>query len=463
MSIVQTVQAAIVTGAPGEPPAPQPVGVYAWNGAMTPWYSQSNPTPADSPVIFPDGFQSSALTFSNTWTVSQNLGLCNEIEVQMWIYPTSNNCIIVTEQGQAAENTGYHYAMIEIDSSNRIKARSWPQNGPQALTSDPITINAWHHIYFRHSSGTARLEVDGVLVGTDNYARSAPGNSFIGIGSYSITGITSNNRYQGRIHNVQIRNYNFVGSAYAGSNTTYRPSIQFDLDANKNYDPATPNIWHNSAFPAYDCTLYGSPTYVADGSATGTPAAYWTFDRNNLQFGQIQNIPNINVWTIEGLYRLSASYSTINATAVITTIFDLDGGASPDYGVVNFCLGTNGDQVFNANWYGQFFAGGNWRKSIGSNVSYTNSWYHLMATYDGVYLQLYKNGQPLGSPAQFNIASSANGGAIRIGRRWDGADFSSDNYFPGDIAKVGLWYGAMSPGDVYKRYQEAVAQGYPQI
>lgn len=86
-----------------------------------------------------------------------------------------------------------------------------------------------------------------------------------------------------------------------------------------------------------------------------------------------------------------------------------------------------------------------------------------MATYDGVNLQLYKNGQPLSTPANFNIVSSANGGAIRIGRRWDGADNATDNYFPGDIAKVALWYGAMSPGDVYQRYQEAVAQGYPQI
>lgn len=464
MSIIQAVQASI-QGQAGPPPPPPTVGSYFFQGSNQSYLLQSNPTPANQPVIFPNGDSSSALTFNNTWSVTQALGLCNDIEIDLWIYPTANNCIIVTEQDSTTENTGYTYAMIEIDSANCIRARSWPQSGNNAIISAPITLNAWHHIYFHHIAGQAYLEVDGVLSGTDSYSRAAPGNTYIGIGTFSVTAITTTNRYQGRIDTLQIRSVNFIGSSWAGSNLTYRPSIQFELDANNPgaYDINNPTVWSDTSGAGRNCALYGSPTYVPDGSATGTPAAYFTFDRNSLQYGQIPNIPGMNRWTVEAVYRISEPYTSIRATSVVTTVFDLANGGPITYGYVNYCIGTNGNQEFTANWVGQYFDGGVWRTTNGIVPSYTNTWYHVIVTYDGQNLRVYKNGLEQGSASLTTAPSTDGGGPVRIARRWDGYDNQSDNYFPGDIGFVRLWYGAMSPGDVSKQYDQAVTRGYPQI
>lgn len=458
MSIIQTLQGSILTNS-GSPPPPPIEGIYYYNGGSTAWGTQLNM--ASQTIRFSDGTSAPVLYFNTAaYTVSQSLNTCNDIEVDLWIYPMSNNRIIVTEQGQPDENTGYHYVMIEIDNTSRIRARSWPQTGMAAIISDPITLNAWHHIYFRHSSGQARLEVDGVLSGTDNYARTPPGVSHIGIGTYSVTGITNNNRFHGRTNFVQVRNFNFVGSSWAGSNLQYRPSLQFELDANNPnaYNVGTPTVWNDTSGNSNNCTLYGSPTYVNVGPN------YFTFNRNSFQYGQIPTITGITRWTVEAVYRISEPYTNIRSTSVITTIYDLaDGGATPDYGYVNYCIGTTGNAEFSANWYGQFFDNVVWRQTQGSFVGYANTWFHIIVTYDGENLQLYKNGSAVGAPGIYYDNTLANGGAIRIARRWDGVDSEVDNYFPGDIGIVRLWFGAMSPGDVLKQYNQAVSAGYPGI
>jgi hypothetical protein len=459
VSIIQAVQAAVAGGG-GPPPPPPTLNNYFFQGASTAWGTQSqSPTPANQDTRYPNGATNQALYFNGlTWTLSQSLGLCNEIEVDMWIYPAANNCIIMTEQDNTVENTGYTYVMLEIDSSNQIRARSWPQNGGSALISAPITLNAWHHVYFRHSGGIARLEVDGALSGTDIYDRGAPGTTYLGIGTFSQTGITSSSRFQGKVDSVQFRSYNFVGSSWAGSNFQYRPSLMVELDANNGsaYNQNNPTVWNDTSGNGYNATLYNSPTYYSAGPN------YFTFDRNSLQYGLVPNIGNLPRFTVEGLFRISEPYTNIRSTAVVATVFDLADDANIDYGYVNYCIGTNGNAEFNAYWYGQFFDGALWRQPNAGFVGYSNTWFHAVVTYDGETLRFYKNGTQIGSSVLYSTPQ-ANGGPVRIARRWDGYDNQSDNYFPGDIGIVRIWANAMSPGDVQQRYAAAVNLGYPGI
>lgn len=456
MSIQQTVQAAIVTGGAYTPP---PLGNYFYNGLSTAWFAQSNPQPDEVQTRYPDGSYNQTLSFNTqTYTVTNDLGNLPEIEVDMWIYPTSTGKTILIEQGQVEENVGYHYVMLEIDVLGSIRARSWPQSGGSALISPPITMNAWHHIYFRHSNGTARLEVDGQLVGTDSYARTQPGNSFLGIGVYSVTGITVNSRFEGKVDSVKIRGYNFTGSTYAGTHTQYRPVLQLELDANNEnaYNPSVPDAWSDTSGNSRNATLYGSPSY------NNGPLKFFTFDRASLQYGQIPNIGNLPRFTAEAIFRLSEPYTNIRSTAVIATTFDLADDGNIDYGYVNYCIGTNGNAEFNAYWHGQFFDGAVWRQAGTGFIGYANTWFHAVVTYDGQFLRFYKNGTQVGANELYS-SPQANGGPIRIGRRWDGVPNQSDNYFPGDISEVRLWSGGMSPGDVGKLYINAVDRGYPGI
>ena len=209
------------------------------------------------------------------------------------------------------------------------------------------------------------------------------------------------------------------------------------LDANdsRSYS-GSGSTWYDISGNHYDFTLYNSPAFTS-----GT-ASYLSFVRNSLQYGDRPGIGDLNSWTIEVWLKISEPLSLVEATAAITTVYDVPGGAHP--GVINYCLGTFNGGPSNALTNG-FFTGGLWINTSGFTPT-IGDWYQVVGTYDGNDLVEYVNGAVL-SAASYNWTAVSNGGGIRIARRWDGP-LSAIHMFPGSISIARIYERALNAAEV---------------
>jgi hypothetical protein len=144
------------------------------------------------------------------YVVTSNLGLCNNISVNLWFYPRALNRILMTEQDSLDENTGYHYTMLEIDGAGYIRGRVWDGIGATfATTGNAVTLNKWNHIYLTYSTGSGVIiSLNGANgVQEASIVRLSPGvNEYIGVGTYSVTRIAADNRFRGKFSDLRVSN-----------------------------------------------------------------------------------------------------------------------------------------------------------------------------------------------------------------------------------------------------------------
>jgi hypothetical protein len=176
---------------------------------------------------------------------------------------------------------------------------------------------------------------------------------------------------------------------------------------------------------------------------------YFTFDPASLNYATDPNQGNLGSWSIEAWFNPSADLSTQDLTSIATTTYDDNAGHL--YGQINFCL-TNYTGVDNNKVNGIYagFYNGAWHLTPSYLATTPGTWYQVIGTYDGTTLTQYNNGV-YGSDAVVGSVSSANGGEIRIARRWDGSE-SSQYYFPGDIGIIRLYNRALSAGEVAQNF-----------
>ena len=179
-----------------------PAGSYVWNGTPSTHLYAGGITPSSISYSFPDTSRSNVLNFtSGGWVESGSLGTFNEYYLDFWFWPTAANIAIFSETTAAGiENAGYHYNTIEIQSDGKVNAGIWVNPITYVTSNNPVTLNAWNHIYFYYSAGTIHLELNGSgdQVALSGITPERPGqDSYFGIGMYDITNITTSNRYQG--------------------------------------------------------------------------------------------------------------------------------------------------------------------------------------------------------------------------------------------------------------------------
>jgi hypothetical protein len=108
---------------------------------------------------------------------------------------------------------------------------------------------------------------------------------------------------------------------------------------------------------------------------------------------------------------------------------------------VNFMIAYRNDNtvttgIFNNAWYGY----------TSQYVSVSSGWQNLSFTYDGSYGKLYRNEVLVKNYAMSVTALSSNIG-IRIGRRWDSAD-----YWNGYISSVRIYNRSLSSDEITQNY-----------
>lgn len=201
--------------------------------------------------------------------------------------------------------------------------------------------------------------------------------------------------------------------------------------------------WYNLASEIRNATLYNAPTFN-----TGATKSY-EFLPSALQWGKIDPIGNLPRWTVETWIDLTASLGTTEATAVVTTVYnDEDFGGQGAINRINYCIGNN----FVSPGYTAIKPGfwdGAWRETSGV-VPVVGGWVHLVGTYDGHTLRYYLNGDNAGT-YQYSGTPSANGGAIRIARRWDGPQ-NSAHFFPGKIGLIRVYEQARNDAEIKAAY-----------
>ena len=83
-------------------------------------------------------------------------------------------------------------------------------------------------------------------------------------------------------------------------------------------------------------------------------------------------------------------------------------------------------------------------------------WTHLVGTYNGTTLRLYRNGVQVASSAQSGWVAAPSTAAIRIGTKWDTGDV-----FPGRIDEVALYDTTLNTTQIQAHYNLSLPVGAP--
>ena len=156
MPVTQNIQAVLSDSAPSGPP-PYGGSSFYFNGVQTRYTAGIN-MPGLTSYLFPNGSYGYVDVYNSTEALfTSNLGPLNEVWIDMWFYPENNDCWMMAENAVQDENSGYRCTILEIDSSNYLKARFW--GGNPITCASPVIINAWNHVYMYAASGSMGAEL----------------------------------------------------------------------------------------------------------------------------------------------------------------------------------------------------------------------------------------------------------------------------------------------------------------
>ena len=235
----------------------------------------SDPAPATEPIVTSGGLQTTRNFTGSEYMFSPLLSLedswvknSNAIAVNFWFYPTANSIQLLSEVNVQSTEPGFHYSVLEIDSSNYIKAKFW-QNGSvvghQTITStNTVVLNRWNHIYFAENpSGEHTFELNGVATTSlPTYTRLPPGssNEYFVVGYQDITNMGNSGRFQGKIGWLTISDYP-MGSTYSGTSSQF-PIYTLAPDGDDNVNEGS------------------AQTFNVGGTYVPAATYYWTVETN---------------------------------------------------------------------------------------------------------------------------------------------------------------------------------------
>ena len=263
---------------------------YSGTGTtITDLMGNANGTLYNSPV-----YTNSAGTYLNMSSTSSNYILTNNIgstynqSVFMWVYPTGNG-VLLAELGQAAINSGYHAANIEISGST-IRFAIWPYTNYTPLISSSISLNTWHYVGFTYDGTTLNAYVNGASVGTYPLTRIPPANLYYGIGATDGTNLSGASG--GGYGNFRFGAFHYFNRSLSANEV----NLNYKLQLNR-YTLTTCKDLAGSASP--------SGTYFIDPDGSGPNPAYQAYCDNTMDGGG---------WTLVAIRASSGSSQMFNET-----------------------------------------------------------------------------------------------------------------------------------------------------
>ena len=305
----------------------------------------------------------------------------SDFTVECWVFmtatPANDNGII--EQRPASTNGNYF--LLGVSSSNQlfVYVNSAYRIGPSAGTV--MTVNAWNHVAYSRSSGTATLYLNGVSIGSwsdsINY-----GNQPVGIGFQAFASLGLK-YFAGYISNVRIVKGTAVYTAGFTPSTTPLTAI-----TNTSLLTCQSNRFIDNSTNAFAITVNGTPS-VQRFNPFGTSTAYSTsviggsgyFDGS----GDYLTAPSNSAFAMgTGDFTIECWINTPLVNANNDVIIELRSSGSTSTGF-----------VFNMNPTGvgyqlNFYTDGGF--NLGSTVLNYNVWNHCAVTRSGTTVRLFSNG-----------------------------------------------------------------------
>ena len=203
-------------------------GQYTFNGTPTSWATTNATSTTYGAFTYPNESSGSLHTLTGSqYLMSGNIGNNTVLNINLWFYPTANNLIIMGEMGQAAENSAWHYSMLDIDNTNHLRGRLWSFVG--ATSTGTVTLNAWNHAYLYYNSVTSSVGLSlnnetAVTINTGARQLSDTSETYLGIGVLDSQNMSSSTRYRGKFADLVI-DTTLTGSNYTASKTKYIPPL----------------------------------------------------------------------------------------------------------------------------------------------------------------------------------------------------------------------------------------------
>jgi hypothetical protein len=195
--------------------------------------------------------------------------------------------------------------------------------------------------------------------------------------------------------------------------------------ADRNSYVSGSTVWNDLSGNNYSGSLINGPTF---SSTNGGSIVFDGVD----DYITATEIGQLTRFSIESWFK-PTSYPN-NYAAVIASVYP---GTNA---TVNFKIGYEaGTGMVGGTYIGNWF----YTPSVPTTL---NTWQQIIFTYDGSGLAIHSNGVSGGSNA-FTGTPNSGGGGIRIGRRWDLAE-----YFAGNIAITRVYNRALSQSEILQNY-----------
>ena len=362
----------------------------------------------------------------------------NEISCAAWVYiGDQSNDIGIIAKGPSSNQESY---MLGIQNDEKPRMRVYTDSYAQAVASDPLSQNEWHHLVGTYDGAQIKIYVDGAL------ANSVPKNgSIISSLDPAVIGrrVLSDSRfYNGRIDDVRIYNRALYPEEVVDQ---YNGVFADDtgLVGYWNLDEGTEKTINDISGNDNDGTMILSSI---DGKIYGN--AEWKTGKygNAIDFDGVDDyveIPNSASLNITGNEISCAAWVYI-------------GDQSNDIGIIakgpssnqeSYMLGIQNDEKPRMRVYTDSYA-----QAVASDPLSQNEWHHLVGTYDGAQIKIYVDGALANSvPKNGSIISSLDPAVI--GRRV----LSDSRFYNGRIDDVRIYNRALYPEEVVDQYNGVFA------
>ena len=228
-----------------------------------------------------------------------------------------------------------------------------------------------------------------------------------------------------------------MGVAYNSKIITDGLILCLDAGNSKSY-PGSGTAWTDLSGNGNTGTLVNTPTYNTSG--------YFNFD-----YTQSENVTFSNTSSLQFLNRLPYTleawvYPTRNpGVNNWTGIFDRE--SNPGSGRDGYNLYFVGSAGTDTYFFTERFTSGSYNPvSVTLNQSVSvNNWHHIVGTYDGTTLTLYRNGSSVGTPVTTtgNITNTSK--SLTVGVR-------GGNYFGGRISNAKIYNRALTAAEIQQNY-----------
>lgn len=263
-------------------------------------------------------------------------------------------------------------------------------------------------------------------------AGSGTGTSKVDSGIYTAAGTkisdTTDFVWQTTNTYTQIRSFLYYSTDITTNQQLYQPRI----DLVDGTEPTIAELIAGVGSKWYD-TIGNSHGTILNSAALYNSNNYMSFDGID-DYIVSSDIGSLSTFTCEAFVRIASIPAGF--ACYVTNVYP--GTAAK----VNFALG----HVANPSTISCGFFDGSWHYSPTFTPS-TNTWYHVVGSYDGSSIKLFINGVSQGTPTSYAGTPTTSNGGIRIGRRWDNAD-----YFTGNLASVKIYNRALSDVEILQNF-----------